>query len=141
MRPATTLGGLDLHVVQVEDARITRLVGSCSEERRVEPRLGGFDRDLVRGARVELGEERIAVVGFSCTIARVAEARVERVRPADAVEARVSIASTRVLARVVGPRLEVRLVDLTTSAPAAHEVAQLLVDRVRVGERERAQVG
>ena len=51
------------------------------------------------------------------------------------------IASSAYSSRVVGPRLEVRLVDLDDVRAGREEVAELFVDRVRVSERKRAQVG
>ena len=47
----------------------------------------------------------------------------------------------RVLARRLGPRLEVRLVDLDDVGAGRLEVAELLVDGLRVREREAAVVG
>ena len=51
-----------------------------------------------------------------------------------------SIASIAYCARCLGPRLQVRLVDLDDVGARSLQVAQLLVDRGRVRERERALV-
>jgi hypothetical protein len=74
------LGRLDVHVAEVEDAEDHALRGQLLEELGIEPWLGRLDRDLIRGARVELGEERVAVARLLVDDRGVAEACVQRPR-------------------------------------------------------------
>ena len=129
---------LDLEVAQADDADRDDLVRELLQDREVEVGLGRLDDELVGGAVVELGQDRIAgrpVVDH----VRVAEARVQRGRAADAVEGAVDDLD-RVLARLLRPRLHPRLVDLDHVGARGEEVADLLVDRDGEVHRERADV-
>ena len=97
------------------------LSGERPQHLRVEVRLRGLDRDLRRRAVVELAEERIAgrpVVDD----ARVAEAHVQRGVAVDALERAVDRLDP-ILARRLGPRLQVRLVDLDDVGAGREQVA------------------
>ena len=133
------LGRLDVHVAEIEDAEDHALRGQLLEDRRGRAAAGRpRSRSRPRGtsrARRGTGSRRSASRGRSrrsrsTCAAPSSRHALERAR--DRLE--------RVLARVVGARLEVRLVDLDDVRAGGDEVAQLLVHRLRVGERERAQV-
>ena len=128
------LRGLGLARAQVEHAEQDRLARQVAQHLRVEPWLCGLERDVRRAAAVELAQERVAgepVVDDR----RVAEARVQDRVALDPFERPVDRLD-RVLARRLGPCLEVRLVDLDDVGPGRLQVVELLVDGLRVGERE-----
>jgi len=105
----------------------------------VEFRLRRLEREVSRGAVVELAEERVAggpVVNDVC----VAEARVDDRVALDPVQRAVDRLDG-VHARRLGTRLEVRLVDLDDVGSRRLEVAQFLVDGFCVGNRDTALVG
>ena len=85
-------------------------------------------------ALVQLAEERIAGEPLVDDV-RVPEAGVEHRVALDPGERAVDRLE-RVLARRLGPRLEVRLVDLDDVRSCRLEVVQLLVDGLGVRERE-----
>ena len=138
MRSAMSVDRLDLEVAEAHDADRDDLVRQLLQDGEVEVGLGRLDDELVGGAVVELGQDRIAgrpVVDH----VRVAEARVQRGRAADAVEGAVDDLD-RVLARLLRPRLDPRLVDLDHVGARGEEVADLLVHRDGEVHRERADV-
>ena len=110
--------------------------GSVAEHLRVEIRLRRLEREVRRAAVVELAQERVAGEPVVDDV-RVAEARVEDRLALDALERAVDRLE-RVLARRLGSGLQVRLVDLDDVGARRLEVAELLVDRLGVGERERS---
>ncbi len=128
------LGRLGFRRAQVEDAEHDHLVRNVAQDLRVEIRLRGLEREVRRRALVQLAQEGIAREPLVDDV-RVAEAGVEDRLALDPRERAVDRLE-RVLARGVGPCLQVRLVDLDDVRACRLEVAQLLVDRLRVGERE-----
>ncbi len=101
---------LDLARAEIEDSEDDHLVGEVAEHLRVEIRLRGLERDVRRETVVELAKERIARESVVNDV-RVAEAGVEDGLTFDAVERAVDRVDG-VLPRRLGPRLEIRLVDL-----------------------------
>ena len=134
MRSATTSGRLGLARAQVEHAEHDHLARDVTQDRWIEVRLRGFEREVRREAVVELAEERVAGGPFVDDV-RVAEAGVEDRLALDPLERAVDRLD-RVLARGLWPRLEVRLVDLHDVGTGCLEIPELRVDGLRVRERE-----
>ena len=101
---------LDLARTEIEDSEDDHLVGEVAEHLRVEIRLRGFEREVRRETVVELAQERVARESVVNDV-RVAEAGVEDGLALDAVERAVDRVDG-ILPRRLGPRLEIRLVDL-----------------------------
>src|SRR5688572_8343253 len=95
---------------EVEDAEHDFLAFERFEDRAVEVGLGGFEGDLLAVAARELRQER---VGRRARVdeRRVAEADVDRRGAGHALQRPVQRLET-VVARLIGPRLHVGLVDL-----------------------------
>src|SRR5688572_2177077 len=124
-----------LHVgtSEVEHAEHDLLAFERFEDRAVEVGLGGFEGDLLAVAARELRQER---VGRRASVdeRRIAEADVDRRGAGHALERPVQRLET-VLARLVGPRLHVGLVDLDDVRARREEVADLAVERRGVVRR------
>jgi hypothetical protein len=133
------LRALGLHVREVEHAQDHLLRGELLEDRGVEARLRRLDRDLFRRCRIELGEEGVAV-RLLVDDRRVAEAGVERERGAGDAFERALDRLECVLPRVLGAGLQVGLVDLHDVGSRGDEIAQFLVHRLRVCQRERPEI-
>ena len=114
------------------------MLGSARSTSGVEVRLRGLERDVRRRTGVELGEERVAGEPVVDDV-RVAEAGMEDGVALDPLKRTVDRLE-RVLARRLGARLEVRLVDLDDVGAGRLQVAELLVHGLRVREREAAPV-
>src|SRR5262245_24065931 len=143
-RPPNALGDFvcrfRLVRTEVQDSEHDRLVRQVAQDPGVELWLRGLDRDMRRRARVQLREERVA--GHSFLVLHnvcIAEARVEDGGPADAVERAVDGVG-RARARWLRRRLEVGLIDLHDVRAGCFEMAELVVDRVRIAERKAALV-
>ena len=54
------LGRLYVHVAEIKNAEDDALARQFGQDRAIELRLGGLDRDLIDLAGVELGQERIS---------------------------------------------------------------------------------
>ena len=120
-------------VGEVEHAEHDRLGRQRGQRGEVEPRLRRLDRDLARGAPVQLGQERVAA-RLVLHGERVAEAQVHAGELRDAGEGAVD-GGHGVGAGAVRPRLHVRLVELQR----VHErlqLPQLLVHGRRVRHRQ-----
>ena len=116
---------------------MTVLPRQCVEHVERETRLRGLDADLVELRRRELGEERVAA-GPHVDDRRVAEADMERRRARDAVRGAADDVEA-VLARRLGPRLHVRLVELDDVGAGREEIEDLRAHGVRVGQPEIAR--
>src|SRR5439155_6435952 len=95
---------------QVEDAEDNRLLGALAQHFRVEIGLCRLEREMSREALAELTEKRIAGKSVMNDVG-VAKAGVDDGFALDALECPVDRLD-RVLARRLGTRLEIRLVDL-----------------------------
>src|SRR4051794_12856354 len=132
------LRGLGLSRTKVEHAEYDRLVRKRAQHLGIEIRLRRLERDVRRGALIQLCEERIPARPV-VDDRGVAEARVQHRLAVDAVE-RAADRVDGVLARRFRARLQVRLVDLHDVGARRLEVAQLLVHRLGVRERNIAIV-
>ena len=110
MRSATTAGVSTSSGPRSRTPSTIVLPASVAQHLRVEIGLRGLEREVRRGARVELGEERIAGQPVLDDV-RIAEAGVEHGVAVDALERAIDRLDG-VLARLLRARLEVRLVDL-----------------------------
>ena len=141
-RPANAggddLGGLHVHVGEIDHPEDDGLGGQLLEHREIELGLGGLDRDLLGGRALELGEERIAgrlVVHHG----GIAEAEMDRDGAADAGERPVERIEP-VGARLVGKLLHPRLVDLDDVGTRREQVLDLGIDGVGEIHRHRGRV-
>src|SRR5919201_4322806 len=129
---------LDLARAEDEYAEDDCLVLEVGQHLRVEVRLRGLERDVRRGAVVQLTQERVAR-RLVLDDGRVAEAGVEDGLALDAGERAVDRLDS-VLPRPLRARLEVRLVDLHNVRAGRLEIAEFLVDGFGVREREAPPV-
>ena len=138
MRAATTSGVSAPLAPRSSAPRTMTLSGTSRSVSWPEPGLRSLERQVCRGAVVELSEERIAV-GTLVNDVGVAEARVEHRLAVDSLECAVD-GLDRVAPSGLGSSLEVRLIDLDDVGTGRLQVSELLVDGHRVREREAALV-
>ena len=138
IRVATTSGVSASLEPRSRTPRTIDLVRDVSQHLRVELRLRGLEREMGRRAAVELAEERVAVEPLVDDVG-VAEAGVQHRLALDSLERAVD-GLDRVPPGRLGTSLQVRLVDLDDVGAGRLQVSELLVDGLRVREREAALV-
>jgi hypothetical protein len=129
IRAATIAGVSTSSVDRSQDAEEDRLARQAAEHARVEVRLRGLDRDLVRARRGELGQERVparAVVDDR----GIAEADVHGGGAGHALERAVERLDA-VAPCGLGPRLQVGFVELHDVGAGGEEILHFLVHRPR----------
>ena len=97
------------------------LSGSCVEHGVVELGLRGLDRDLLSTVCLRARQEGVAARGRVVDV-RIAEADVQRGLALDALERAVD-RTDGVVAGLIGPRLEIGLVDLHDIGAGGEEIA------------------
>jgi hypothetical protein len=124
---------LDMHIGQVDAADHDLLPRQLLQHRGIQVRLGGLDRNLPHRRAGELRQERVARRAL-VDDRGIAEADVHRRRAADSFQCTIERAQP-VLARLLRPRLHIRLVDLHHIGAGGEELAYLLIHGDRVVHR------
>jgi hypothetical protein len=126
---------LDVAVVQVEHADQHGLRAQRTQHGEIDLWLRGFDRNLVDGGVLELGEERVAAGRLVLDERRIAETQVQRRRAADACQRSVDRLDA-VAACAVRASLEPRLVELHDICAGREQVVDLFVHGLGIRERQ-----